>query len=148
MKKHSVYFNPPEHFKPAFQVAAVFLQVKDKTLLLQVNDKKIYANKWCVPGGKIEAGETIIESLIREVFEETNIVLPKEKLEFVQKIYIHYPEFNFEHNIFKISLPEVPASFKISNEHQSAKWVTKQEALKMDLIPAEYECFELAFPKN
>lgn len=33
----------------------------------------IFQNQWCTPGGKIELGETIIETAHREVLEETSL---------------------------------------------------------------------------
>jgi len=51
-------------------------------------------------------------------------------------------------SLFKIVLPEHPKGFKISIEHQGAKWVNKKEALKVELTPGEYECVELVYPTN
>jgi 8-oxo-dGTP pyrophosphatase MutT (NUDIX family) len=34
------------------------------------------ANKWGMPGGLIEAGESALEAVHREVFEETGLVVP------------------------------------------------------------------------
>ena len=37
-------------------------------------------DQWGLPGGKIEPGESMIDALVREVQEETRIVLDKNKL--------------------------------------------------------------------
>lgn len=49
---------------------------EDKVLLLQKPSK----NWWVAPGGKMEQGETIRESVIREFREETGIYIKQPKL--------------------------------------------------------------------
>lgn len=42
-------------------------------LLQRAEDDGFEPGVWCLPGGKIEQGETDIEGATRELFEETNI---------------------------------------------------------------------------
>ena len=53
----------------------------DKLLLAYSKNKKA----WYLPGGKIDDGESSLETLQREIFEELNIVLNAEQL----KYYCH-----------------------------------------------------------
>lgn len=53
----------------------------DKLLLAYSKNKKA----WYLPGGKIDDGESSLETLQREIFEELNIVLNVERL----KYYCH-----------------------------------------------------------
>lgn len=39
--------------------------------------------QWCIPGGKIEEGETPEEGAVREVFEECGLIIEKEDLELI-----------------------------------------------------------------
>lgn len=39
----------------------------------------IFENQWCTPGGKIEYGENIIDTVHREVLEETNLEIENVK---------------------------------------------------------------------
>jgi 8-oxo-dGTP pyrophosphatase MutT (NUDIX family) len=41
------------------------------------------ATEWGLPGGKVEPGEDLKEALVREVKEEANIFLDKDKLEHI-----------------------------------------------------------------
>ena len=60
--------------RPVTEVAAGILINQDgKYLLGQRPDGKPYAGYWEVPGGKIEAGETVFEALRRELQEELGI---------------------------------------------------------------------------
>ena len=44
-------------------------------LVLKRSDGCSYPNKWCLPGGRAEDRETAVETMFREVEEETGIVL-------------------------------------------------------------------------
>lgn len=61
-----------------FGVALAFIWDARGWLLMQHRDE--YApggpNKWGMPGGQIEAGESALEAVHREVFEETGLVVP------------------------------------------------------------------------
>jgi ADP-ribose pyrophosphatase YjhB (NUDIX family) len=49
--------------------AFIFDEKREKVLLLKRTDDK----KWAVPGGTMEAGESMSEACAREVFEETGL---------------------------------------------------------------------------
>ena len=53
--------------------AAVILRPDGSFLLGRRPEGKPYAGYWEFPGGKIEAGETVIDALIREIDEELGI---------------------------------------------------------------------------
>lgn len=61
-----------------FGVALAFIVDSRGFLLMQHRDAHAPggANKWGVPGGQIEAGESALEAVHREVFEETGLVVP------------------------------------------------------------------------
>ncbi|WPV65527.1 NUDIX domain-containing protein [Chitinophaga sp. LS1] len=56
--------------------------VQNRKLLLAFSKNK---QAWYLPGGKIDAGETAVEAMQREVQEELNILIPVEEL----KWYYH-----------------------------------------------------------
>ncbi|MDG7029492.1 MAG: NUDIX domain-containing protein, partial [Nitrososphaerota archaeon] len=47
--------------------------IKGHRLLLKKATRGISAGKWNGPGGKIEPGETVAQSVVREVKEETSL---------------------------------------------------------------------------
>lgn len=57
-------------------VAAALVDVDGRVLLQQRPEGKSLAGLWEFPGGKIEAGETPEDALIRELEEELAIVVP------------------------------------------------------------------------
>jgi mutator protein MutT len=45
----------------------------NKLLLTKRTSNLIFPNAWVLPGGHMESGESVEESLLREVYEETGI---------------------------------------------------------------------------
>lgn len=57
------------------QFADVLLFRGDKLLILQRANDGMYSDKWCIPGGHVDPGETFYEAAVRELYEETGILL-------------------------------------------------------------------------
>ena len=77
---------------------------------------------WEFPGGKLEAGETIEECIIREIKEELGIEI--EVKEHLITIEYNYSEFLLTLNVYHaIHLSGEPQTF----ESQEIRWVTVDE---------------------
>lgn len=83
--------------------AGVIILNKDLEVLLQ---RRGDDNKWCIPGGGMELGETVEETAKREVFEETGLKINKMNLfgvysgEHQHHQYPNGDEVYFVNNIF------------------------------------------------
>lgn len=145
-----MFLEMPENFDPKATVACCYLHYQDKVLLLHSRDGKTEGNRWGIPGGKVNKGESLLDAVVREVSEETGYCLDKTKMHFIGKFYIRVPNFDFEYNMFRYTdeIPN-PGDVKIDfQEHKGFTWVTPEDALKMDLITDEDTCFELTFGLN
>ncbi|UQS83598.1 8-oxo-dGTP diphosphatase [Bombilactobacillus thymidiniphilus] len=83
------------------------------------------------PGGHIEAHESITESVIREVQEETNLTITQPKLVGVKQFY------DAEHHrylVFFYRANQFSGELKSSREG-NLKWLTKEELLQSPLAP-------------
>jgi 8-oxo-dGTP diphosphatase len=74
-------------FDPRLPVLAVAAIVRQGNSLLMVRRGRApSAGLWSVPGGRVEAGETLDEALRREVLEETGLEIePGELLGYVER---------------------------------------------------------------
>lgn len=59
--------------KPTEVVVAVAFDKDGRFLMTSRPEGKVYAGYWEFPGGKVEAGETLEEALVREMKEELGI---------------------------------------------------------------------------
>ncbi len=73
---------PPAEDKPAapLRAAGVLIVCAGEVLLLKRGGDGDHAGEWCIPGGKIEDGETSAQAAVRETVEEAGIVVPIEAI--------------------------------------------------------------------
>ena len=119
------------------RVGAIIM--KDRKILMIGNEKVDYLYS---VGGRIKFGETAEEAIIREVFEETGVVMEIDRLGFVHENYFYGDSSsNFGKLIYEISFyfyMSVPSdftpiseSFTEDNSKEYLKWVSFDEDIKM-----------------
>lgn len=141
-----VFLEPPVDFSPQFEVSGCYCEYQDRILLLLRNPDKPQGNMWCIPGGKVEKNETPETAVIREVWEETGLLLSSELLRYCLKVYVRFPNRDFVLHLFHATLSEVPKTFEVSpQEHIGYRWVFAEDALKMPMIPGGNDCMRLCF---
>ena len=72
--------------KDSKTVGKVFITQEDKVLLLKRPGWMPHPNKWDLPGGHIHVGEPILSGTVREVREETQLILDPNNLNSVYKV--------------------------------------------------------------
>lgn len=70
------------------------LVIRDNKLLLAYSNNK---KAWYLPGGKVDAGETSVQALQREVLEELNVILDPSSIRYY--CHITAPAFGEQNNI-------------------------------------------------
>lgn len=108
-----------------------WLETPDGRLLIVKSD---YKRHWSVPGGIIDAGETPLQAVKREVLEEVGIDLAYENYTMMLAASRHSSRGLSYQFIFKASLPPDYADVMHlqTSEIEEAAFVTKAEALGDD----------------
>ena len=96
-----------------------------------------FKGKWEFPGGKLEAGETSQQALIREIQEELPVKI--EDGELIDTIEYDYPTFHLSMDCF---LCVVVDGEIILKEAEAARWLDKDELYNVDWLPADIALIE------
>lgn len=89
---------------------------------------------WEFPGGKVEAGESSEEALVREIKEELDTLVSVD--EFVTTVEYDYPEFHISMDCFICSV--ISGELKLL-EHESAKWLPLSDPWQVKWLPSDIE---------
>jgi 8-oxo-dGTP diphosphatase len=92
---------------------------------------------WEFPGGKMEAGETREEALVREIREELSTEICVD--EFFCTVDYDYPKFHLTMHCFLCSLTTEALHL---NEHEAARWLSKDELDSVRWLPADVKLIE------
>lgn len=84
-------------------MVAGVLRKGTQILLTSRPKSKSYADYWEFPGGKIEAGESILSALIRELNEELAIIVKEEDCKHLTTILQHYSEKDINLTVIEVS---------------------------------------------
>lgn len=138
-----IFREKPSDFNSTIQVVACYLWCRGRYVLLKRNQLKSYGGKWGLPAGKVEHGESPLDAILREVFEETGISLLISDLEALSPLWVRHEGVDFEYYSFKVELIHNSKIAINSVEHEEYRWVTENESLQIELIHDLAECNRL-----
>ena len=119
--------------QPIIGVGAVI--IKDGKILLEKRKNEPGKGKWSIPGGLVELGESIEETVIREVREETGLEVEEpEHIDVVDNVVRdENGEVKYHFVIIDYFVKLKGGTMKAMSDAEELRWVTFDEVEKYDL---------------
>lgn len=103
---------------------ACYLKKDNKVLMIKFSKK--WGQVYAPPGGKFETGETPLDCIIREYYEETGLTLINPRLQ-----GISYWKDSKEGIIFIYTAEDFEGDLTISSEEGGLEWIKLEDLLKI-----------------
>ncbi len=120
------------------EVVAALIWQNDRFMICQRPGHKARGLLWEFVGGKVEAGESKADALIRECREELDITVSVQDV-FTELTHV-YPDLTVHLTLFNSEITEGEPKLL---EHNDLKWITVSEIDNYDFCPADEEILEL-----
>jgi 8-oxo-dGTP pyrophosphatase MutT (NUDIX family) len=112
----------------------LFNATRDEVLLTRRTDN----GQWCLPGGRIDPGESVTEACEREVMEETGLLVHLVRLTGIYSNpdrLIVYPDGKKAHVVvLNFEVEQVGGTLGLNDETTDARYFPVSEALEMNLF--------------
>lgn len=117
------------------------MKTVDVVAAVIVRDGQVFATQrgygdfkggWGFPGGKVEAGETPEQALVREIHEELEATITVDS--YLATVEYNYPTF---HLSMRCYICHVAEGHLVLLEHSAAKWLSAAELDTVNWLPAD-----------
>ncbi|RLI89758.1 MAG: NUDIX hydrolase, partial [Archaeoglobales archaeon] len=119
--------------KPAVGVGAVIIE--DEKILLVKRANEPNRLKWSIPGGLVNAGETLAEALKREIKEECGVEIDVGDVACVsEEIFLENGEIKFHYVIIDFYARIVGGELRVGSDALEARWVHFDEIKNLNVV--------------
>ncbi len=140
--KVGFYLSKQFAFKQMVVPGAIIVKDKKVFFTKRRDTRPAFNNKWEFSGGGVENGEKVLDTLIREVKEETGFTV--QPLELLPQVWTK-TEHKYNYQVFLLVYICKIKSGKMNianNETADYGWFTLKEALKLDFLPLNKEIIQ------
>lgn len=117
------------------QAAGAVVVREDGRVLLIRRGRPPGAGDWTLPGGKIEAGETPAETIVRELREETGLHV--EVVAVLRVVDVDRERFSYAiHEHLCVPSPGEPETLCPADDAAEARWVQPADLAQYSVTPA------------
>lgn len=109
-------------------VKALIRNAEGKYLILTLNDHPYFGNDIDLPGGELDEDESMIQAIIREIYEEVGLKF-KDGDCWVCTSTRKYSRSGNLYNLMEVELKE-PALVQLSWEHTNYEWLETNEVIR------------------
>ncbi|HIF9190068.1 TPA: (deoxy)nucleoside triphosphate pyrophosphohydrolase [Photobacterium damselae] len=126
--------------KKQIEVVAAVLMNGGQFLAVQRGESQLsyVSKKWEFPGGKVEAGETLVAAIARELEEELRITIAEPQ--FLLTVEHSYPDFDITMHCFVVNVPTRELEL---TEHLDSRWLNKEQLWDLDWAAADVPAVEM-----
>ena len=137
----------PKNFTSQLEVVGCYVEYDGRILLLQRHQEHTHSSKWGLPAGKLEKEESPEQAVIREVNEETGLIIEKNELVYREVLFVNHEGKEFLFHTFQTKFDEEPIVKINPLEHKQHGWFTVQQALTLDYIHDLDGCLQRHYGK-
>ncbi len=123
--------------KKTIQVACAIIVKNGQVLVTQRSEVMQQALKWEFPGGKLEAGESAEQCIVREIKEELGLAI--ELLKSLKSNTQNYTDFSICLIPF---VAQIVSGNIVLKEHKAAIWLAPNELVQLDWAAADIPILE------
>jgi 8-oxo-dGTP pyrophosphatase MutT (NUDIX family) len=133
------YYDEPDTPKPNVPlspgVSSVIFDAGRRILFM----KRTRGDYWCLPGGRMDIGESAQDCAVRETLEETGLLTRIVRVISINTnpcSVVHYPDGNV-HQSFVICFEAeiLGGALKVNPEAEGFRWCSQEEIADLKLIP-------------
>jgi ADP-ribose pyrophosphatase YjhB (NUDIX family) len=118
---------------PLVGVSAVVVEL-GRVLLVQRGHEPL-KGRWSLPGGLLELGEELLNGVVREVREETGLIVePVELIELLDRIHREGERVRYHYVIADYLCRVAGGALQAASDADAVRWVEREEWIRPDTL--------------
>lgn len=116
-----------------FVAKALVFDKNGRFLRLTRSDRHpLFPGNYDLPGGMIEQGEEPGKAVMREILEETSLIIESDQISVLYAVTNFLYERSYPTLLYKVQLNEFDPGIKLSNEHKAYSWESVENLVEIE----------------